>query len=214
MPEKEKVQTMTDGSGLIAETSLPKCNLHGVFLKTSKGTSRWDSLQLSQTWQNLVTRERSAFSARLKSAHLTRENESSSWQSPKASDPEHSGPNMRYSNGGMPLPAQVLNAQTPNWGTPRVTTNGGHPSPQCTGRGSRLEDQVAMSLEPSVSKAKEVLFHCGCGHKSKMDKKTHLTIPCPDCLMIRDGSVTYLYGQPVPDNHNTNGKSQESKTEN
>lgn len=28
------------------------------------------------------------------------------------------------------------------WGTPRVTTNGGTPSPQCTGKGSRLEDQV------------------------------------------------------------------------
>ena len=32
-----------------------------------------------------------------------------------------------------------------SWGTPRVTTNGGSPSPQCTGRGSRLEDQVAMA---------------------------------------------------------------------
>ena len=31
-----------------------------------------------------------------------------------------------------------------SWGTPRVTTNGGSPSPQCTGNGSRLEDQVAM----------------------------------------------------------------------
>ena len=31
-----------------------------------------------------------------------------------------------------------------SWGTPRVTTNGGFPSPQCTGNGSRLEDQVAM----------------------------------------------------------------------
>jgi hypothetical protein len=29
------------------------------------------------------------------------------------------------------------------WGTPRVTTNGGVPSPQCTGKGSRLEDQIA-----------------------------------------------------------------------
>ena len=29
------------------------------------------------------------------------------------------------------------------WGTPRVTTNGGCPSPQCTGKGSRLEDQAA-----------------------------------------------------------------------
>ena len=30
------------------------------------------------------------------------------------------------------------------WATPRVTTNGGHPSPQCTGKGSRIEDQAAM----------------------------------------------------------------------
>lgn len=31
-----------------------------------------------------------------------------------------------------------------SWGTPMVTTNGGSPSPQCTGNGSRLEDQVGM----------------------------------------------------------------------
>lgn len=31
------------------------------------------------------------------------------------------------------------------WGTPRVTTNGGCPSPQCTGKGSRLEDQAALA---------------------------------------------------------------------
>lgn len=32
-----------------------------------------------------------------------------------------------------------------SWGTPRVTTNGGSPSPQCTGRGSRLEDQAGAA---------------------------------------------------------------------
>ncbi len=32
-----------------------------------------------------------------------------------------------------------------SWGTPRVTTNAGHPSPQCTGKGSRLEDQAALA---------------------------------------------------------------------
>ena len=32
-----------------------------------------------------------------------------------------------------------------SWGTPRVTTNGGSPSPQCTGRGSRPEDRVAQN---------------------------------------------------------------------
>ena len=31
-----------------------------------------------------------------------------------------------------------------SWGTPRVTTNGGRPAPQCTGKGCRLEDQAAM----------------------------------------------------------------------
>lgn len=34
--------------------------------------------------------------------------------------------------------------QVENWGTPRVTTNGGIPSPQCTGKGSRLEDQAGV----------------------------------------------------------------------
>ncbi len=39
------------------------------------------------------------------------------------------------------------------WGTPRVTTNGGHPSPESTGKGSRLEDQAGLSLAgwPSTS---------------------------------------------------------------
>ena len=46
-----------------------------------------------------------------------------------------------------------------SWGTPRVTTNGGHPSPQCTGKGSRLEDQAGLispwrtpaSQDPGIS---------------------------------------------------------------
>jgi hypothetical protein len=36
-----------------------------------------------------------------------------------------------------------------SWGTPRVTTNAGHPSPQCTGKGSRLEDQAALASWPT-----------------------------------------------------------------
>lgn len=32
--------------------------------------------------------------------------------------------------------------QVENWGTPRVTTNGGTPCPDSTGNGSRLEDQA------------------------------------------------------------------------
>jgi hypothetical protein len=36
------------------------------------------------------------------------------------------------------------------WGTPRVTTNNGIPSPQCTGKGSRLEDQAASWPTPDA----------------------------------------------------------------
>lgn len=37
------------------------------------------------------------------------------------------------------------------WETPRVTTNGGYSSPQCSGKGSRLEDQVATWPTPQAS---------------------------------------------------------------
>jgi hypothetical protein len=37
------------------------------------------------------------------------------------------------------------------WGTPRVTMNNGIPSPQCTGRGSRLEDQAGLSFSLSLA---------------------------------------------------------------
>jgi hypothetical protein len=37
--------------------------------------------------------------------------------------------------------------QVSQWGSPRVTTNGGSASPQCTGKGSRLEDQVGKQKQ-------------------------------------------------------------------
>jgi hypothetical protein len=40
--------------------------------------------------------------------------------------------------------------QARNWGTPRVTTNNGIPSPQCTGKGSRLEDQAGTWPTPKA----------------------------------------------------------------
>jgi hypothetical protein len=39
-----------------------------------------------------------------------------------------------------------LQVEATNWGTPRVTTNGGYPSPKCTGKGSRVEDQAEVSV--------------------------------------------------------------------
>ena len=54
-------------------------------LKTSKDTYRLDSPRYSAIWTKMVTMQRGEYSARLKSARATRESESSSWPTPRAS---------------------------------------------------------------------------------------------------------------------------------
>lgn len=60
-------------------------------------------------------------------------------------------PRSEYSEacGNHPGAADSLNAVTKNWGTPRVTTNGGIPCPESTGKGSRLEDQAGLWQTPA-----------------------------------------------------------------
>lgn len=48
------------------------------------------------------------------------EHQSRIWSTPRASDPEKAGPNMRGTKGDVPLPAQAV-----NWPTPRTITGGG-----------------------------------------------------------------------------------------
>lgn len=55
-------------------------------LKTSKGTSRWDSPQSSVTWKSWVTECRGEYSQRLKLAHLIKESEYSFWPTVSARD--------------------------------------------------------------------------------------------------------------------------------
>jgi hypothetical protein len=58
----------------------------------------------------------------------------SAWPTAGAND--HKGSNRPGQRRGQ------LDEATEHWGTPRVTTNNGIPSPQCTGKGSRIEDQA------------------------------------------------------------------------
>ena len=67
----------------------------------------------------------------------------SAWPTSRAEDSE--------SAGNHPGAVDSLTGATRNWGTPQVTTNGGSPSPQCTGNGSRLEDQVSPEMWPTVT---------------------------------------------------------------
>ncbi len=85
-PASDSEQTTSDTSGLQSQMELGFSDPDSVSLKTSRGTSRWDSPQSSATWKNWVTKCRGAYSARLKSAHRTSANECSSWPTAKARD--------------------------------------------------------------------------------------------------------------------------------
>ena len=100
-----------------------------------------------------------------------------------------------------------------NWGTQRVTTNVGHPSPQCAGKGSRLEDQAAMWQTP------ETQNQTGYQNQrdgSKIERLGTQVLAWPTPVSRDHKGVgmqgqlgTVVCGQPDPENHNTHGKSQE-----
>lgn len=74
---KEK---MTQGiCGHTSGDTLKQLDLLNASLKTSKDTYRLDSPQLSATWKKMVISQRGEYSQRVKSGHLTKESESTSW---------------------------------------------------------------------------------------------------------------------------------------
>lgn len=77
-------KTTPDTSGPSLTTTSTSCVLDAYFSRTLKDTSRLDSAQSSLIWKHEVTTRRGEYSARLKSAHLTRESESTSWPTPSA----------------------------------------------------------------------------------------------------------------------------------
>jgi hypothetical protein len=82
----DSAPTIPVTSGLPSQTAFAFCDPESVFLKTSRGTLRWDSPACSQTWRSWVTKQRGEYSVRARSAHLTRESGCSSWPSPVASE--------------------------------------------------------------------------------------------------------------------------------
>lgn len=87
-PQRESGKgKMTQGtSGHTSETQLELWNPECVSLKMSKDIFRWDSPQSSAIWKNWVTRCRGEYSARVKSARLTKEKGSSSWPTASSRD--------------------------------------------------------------------------------------------------------------------------------
>jgi hypothetical protein len=87
----EQDQTIQDTCGHLLQMELLQCDQVFVSLKTSKDISRWGCPTLSKTWQEWVIERRGEYFQRVKSAHLTNANGSSSWPTIRASEYKDTG---------------------------------------------------------------------------------------------------------------------------
>ena len=82
----EQVKTTPDTSGRGSDSMWTQLDLLAASSRTSRDTSVSDSERSLATWKALVIQRRGEYSARLKSAHLTRGNECTSWATPNTMD--------------------------------------------------------------------------------------------------------------------------------
>ena len=126
----EKEQTIQDTSGHLSGDTYKQLDLFDASSKTSRDISRLDSPQLSAIWKKIVIEQRGEYSARLKSARLIREKESTSWLTPLVQDSKHSGTNTG------PNGRRKLLANQVNWPTATVfdVTGGTYPTELVNGQ--------------------------------------------------------------------------------
>ena len=117
--ESDSEQKTQDTCGLSSQMELLQCDQEFVSLKTSRDISRWGCPTSSKTWQDWVIEQRGGYSARLKSAHLTREKGSSSW--PTATQRDYKGPSARAYKGH---PENLSDITMMSWPTPTTAEAG------------------------------------------------------------------------------------------
>ena len=144
--EKDTKMNATCGLSSSKESSLlcPTC----VSLKTSKGTYPLDCKRCSTIWRKQVTGERGEYSARLKSARLTRENGSSSSQWPTTTttttrDYKGCGNAVDRKDGKSRMDTLEAVVLYGSWPTPTTAEAGKIPNQPNYG-------QVALSNHPSI----------------------------------------------------------------
>ena len=113
-PVSDSEQKTQDTSGHTSPDQFELFALDSVSLKMSKDMSRWDSPQSSAIWKSWVTKCRGEYSARVKSAHLIKGKECSSW--PTATVNDATGSQYAYAGGDhnkivMKLPGAVIHGQ-------------------------------------------------------------------------------------------------------
>ena len=163
--EREPMTQDTFGH-LYGDTS-NQLDLLDASLKTSRDTSRLDSQQSSAIWKRMVTEQRGEYSQRVKSAHLIKENESTSWATPNTMDhfPQRSEEALirqaTTQRKGRTKPANLREQVNPiavaiyqeptNWPTVRVSSaNGASQKELAAGNPKkRLEAEVLLNPWPT-----------------------------------------------------------------
>ncbi len=121
-PENASAQTTLGTSGLLSQTEFGFCDPSSASLRMSKDTSPSDSEKSLESWNQSVTKRRGEYSARLKSAHRTSGNGSSSWPTIRASEYKDTGPIGSKSHDhmlGKGYLCAVVTQDAANWLTPQ-----------------------------------------------------------------------------------------------
>ena len=135
-PENNEATKTSELSGQPSLEWWQRCSHRWYGLKTYLFFSSTSS-QLEIDYRDWATQLRSRCSSQLRRwERLTNVKDFLLWPTSRAEDSE--------SCGNHPGATDSLTGAIKNWGTPRVTTNGGIPCPESTGRGSRLEDQAGV----------------------------------------------------------------------
>jgi len=119
-PESVSAQTTLATSGHTSPDQYELFDLDYASLRMSKDTSASDSEKSLESWNQSVTKRRGEYSARLKSAHRTRESGSSSWPSPIASEVRQGFQDRsRGMKGSQESLTTVVVKDAANWLTPQ-----------------------------------------------------------------------------------------------
>ena len=174
-PESGSAQTTPATSGHLSQTEFGFCDPSSVSLKMSKDTSPSDSERSLESWNKLVTRRRGEYSARVKSAHRTRENESLSWPTIRASEYKDTGPIGSKSHDhmlGKGYLCAVVTQDAANWPTPCAM--------EAEKAGLFDKGQMGQSLSAMANRGE-------LGQTAKV--KDAANWPTPDASNHRDGEV-------------------------
>jgi hypothetical protein len=148
--ERDLAQKTQDIFGLTSQAEFGFFDPSSASLKTSKDTPPLDSEKSLENWNKWVTKCRGEYSLRVKSAHLTRENECLSWPSPIASEVRQGFQDRsRGMKGSQESLTTVVVKDAANWPTPDVSDRRG-PNFNQKGLSNSVKHGLPAPANPSM----------------------------------------------------------------